>query len=235
MLKSMEIRSRIMSVGTVAVIVALSIWAISTFALTPADVKQIIISHGSLGPLVYIGLYVLTVVVSPLTGAPLVVASLAIFGYSRTLLYTYISNLIGASISFFIARKFGRPVIIKLIGKRDMKKVDEITEMIGVQTLIIFRLTGGGSFDFVSYAAGFTCIGFPIYFLITASCLIPGSLVSYYLLKKVMRLQVFPSTLAFVLLCIQVVLVPAFVYRYQKRKMKPKPIESQDEPSLDCK
>ncbi|GAH91529.1 unnamed protein product, partial [marine sediment metagenome] len=84
-------------------------------------IKQVIKSFGSLGPLIFIGLYTFSIVISPVAGGPFIVASLVIFGFSNSLLYIYAGSLTGAIINFFIARKLGRPIITKFIGVKSMK------------------------------------------------------------------------------------------------------------------
>lgn len=201
------------------VIIGLSVWLLlSRSALS--DIEKAIRSYGSFGPLVFICLYVLSVVVSPVSGAPLLIAGIAIFGPLETFIYAYSSNLIGATFNFFIARKFGRPLVTKLAGRKNMNEIDEIAQMIGVRVLIIFRLLGGGSFDFVSYAAGLTSMNFYVYFLITALGLIPSSLIFYYTLSQAVQLPLIYSLPAFILILILLVVLPAIMYKYQKKKLK---------------
>ncbi len=182
------------------------------------NIKQVIKSFGSLGPLIFIGLYTLSIVISPVAGGPFIVASLVIFGFSNSLLYIYAGNLTGAIINFFIARKLGRPIITKFIGVKSMKQVDEIAGSVGVKILMVLRLIGIGAFDLVSYAVGLTSMSFYIYFLVTATCSIPSLAIIVYMMDRAVRLPKVFSVLAFIGIYSLAIAIPLYLYRRQKTR-----------------
>lgn len=204
------------------ILIALSFWLAVVVRVDPEEAQRFIDSFGILGPVVFIISYILTIVVSPLAGTPFILAGYALFGAWKTFFLVYTSNLIGASINFFIARRFGRPAVRRLAGEKSIKKIDEIANLAGTEALIMFRLFGGGIFDFVSYAIGLTNIGFTIYFLITALCLLPNSLIYFALFQKALSLPPKYSIPIFVFLYLYSISVPALVYRHEKKKLESK-------------
>ena len=154
-------------------------------AIKNLDIKKLVESSGLLYPVVLTLGIAISGIIVPLTSLPFLLAGLALFGFWPTFLYYYLGNtIIAPVIDFWIARKYGRPVISKLTGKKSLKKIDEIAELTGLKVLILLRLFGGILFDSVSYAAGLTEINFKNYFWPTAVLPIPGMLVALYLLNK---------------------------------------------------
>jgi len=143
-------------------------------------VQENISSLGILGPILIIIYMVLSHIIAPLAGTPGTVAALSIYGLGKAIVIIYIASLISAIINFYIARKLGRHWVIKLAGKDSVKRIDQITKVMGTKLLIIARIFGAPVYEFVSYAAGFTNIGFKKYILITATVsFIPGVIISY--------------------------------------------------------
>ena len=154
--------------------VKVSIW------LQGEIVQENISSLGIFGPILIIIYMTLSHVVASLTGTPGTVAALSLYGFGKAIIIVYIASLISATINFYIARILGRYWVIKLAGKDSIKRIDQITTVMGTRLLIIARIFGAPLYEFVSYAAGFTNISFKRYILITATVsLIPGVIISY--------------------------------------------------------
>lgn len=177
--------------------------------------REQIASLGTFSPLVFILLNVISVVISPIPGFPFYLAGLALYGFPLVGIYILIGDLIGASISFWIARIFGRPVVGKLIGKKSMKKVDEISHKIGGQMLLVFRLFWGSLFDLISYAAGLTSVDFKNYFLITLLGDIPPLFLSLYLFDKTINNLVLLGTVVWI--AYFTMLIPLAILYYKRK------------------
>lgn len=143
-------------------------------------VQKNISSVGILGPILIIIYMTLSHIFAPLTGTPGTVAALSLYGLGQAIIIVYIASLISATINFYIARILGRTWVIKLAGKDSVKRIDQITTVMGTRLLIIARIFGAPLYEFVSYAAGFTNISFKKYILITATVsFIPGVFITY--------------------------------------------------------
>lgn len=184
------------------------------------SIKSFTYSLGIWGPLfIVIGLIV-GGVFSPLTHIPFTLSSLYFYGFWETFLLFYIGNiLLAPCINFYIARKWGRNAIQKTSGKKTLDQIDKIAESIGWQTLIIFRLSGGVLYDVISYAAGLTSLPFKTYFLITATCSVPGSLFMLFVFNKGLNLNAFYLFIYMLWAYAIGIIVPFILYRRKKQKV----------------
>ena len=123
---------------------------------------------GWLGP-VFLGLVLVsTQVFAPLSGSAFYFIGIRLYGYESILILFYCTSMISAVICFFVARKWGRGLVTKLVGENAMHKIDEIASIHEKSLLIIGRTLGYYFFDFISYALGLTKISFKRYFTYTA-------------------------------------------------------------------
>jgi len=213
---------KVVLLAILAVFIILVLYLIQkqTLQIDTEQIKEFIRSFGILGPIVLVVLITTTIIISPLASLPFWFASLALFGFWLTCLFIIISNSIGSAVNFLIAQRFGRPIVAKLVGKKGVEKIDEITEIIGSKMLFIARLFGGASADYVSYAAGLTSMKFRPYLLISIFVAIPMIFLNVYLLDKILALNpiyiVFLAPLGYALALV----FPLVVYKWPKKKLK---------------
>lgn len=143
------------------------------------DIKAVIQEAGIWGALVFSLSYLLTIVIAPLPGFPIYVAGIGIYGLLKSLILCYLLLMLGAGINFFIAKRFGRPLMRRLIGKSGEVRVEKHTKEFGTEVLVLTRLFDGFVFEYVSYAAGLTPISFRKYMLITIWGTIPYHVLLY--------------------------------------------------------
>ena len=144
------------------------------------EVQNFINQTGIFAPLVFSVLYLATLVFAPITGFPFWITSVGLFGILKTVIMVYFLSIIGAVVNFYIARKLGRPILLKLVGDNGIKKIDKLSKNFGIEVLILARLFQGFIFEWISYASGLTNINFKKYFLITVFASIPLNLVSLF-------------------------------------------------------
>lgn len=137
-------------------------------SFSDSRVGEFIKNNTYAGPILIILYTALSHVFAPIISGPFVIISYKLFGLVETVVYMYIGGLISAGISFYLARKFGRSFVTKMVGNSRMKEVDGFTSHAGVKMLIVTRLLGFSLFDIVSYAFGLTLIKFRTFILITA-------------------------------------------------------------------
>ena len=138
-------------------------------------IREVIESAGPLAPLAYIGVKILTYVFAPLTSGPLQVGAGVLFGLVPGTVYTLIGEVIGGSLSFAIARRYGHPVVRRLVGDEGLARVDSfVGQIVDWKTLTYARLFLFSIYDFISYAVGFSRLKYSTYLLIsTAAGIIP--------------------------------------------------------------
>lgn len=120
---------------------------------------------GPVAPLLYILLKAATYIFAPLSSGPIQLSSGLLFGLVPGVFYTLIGEVLGGSVSFWIARLLGRPAVQRFVGKDGIKRVDRFHESYlgGWQALAYARLFLFAIYDFLSYAIGLTKTRFLTY------------------------------------------------------------------------
>ena len=81
------------------------------------------------------------------------------FGFSQGLIIISLADFVSCSISFLLARKLGRNYISRLLGARQMRRVESISQdYLEKNYFLMTALLMSGFFDFVCYAIGLTKI-----------------------------------------------------------------------------
>ncbi|GAB4370244.1 MAG: TVP38/TMEM64 family protein [Elainellaceae cyanobacterium] len=144
------------------------------------SIKRLIANSGAIGILVYISIIALSVVVSPIPGAPLAMAAGAVWGTLPAAFYSVVGGFLGGVLAYFIGRSLGRSAVQAITGKLIYFSKDRGEVYLGY--LIFFtRLLPVLSFDLVSYAAGLTGLSFPIFAAATLLGMIPSTLLLTYM------------------------------------------------------
>lgn len=86
------------------------------FHLDSREFDQFITALGWTGPLVMVGLIAVEVVIAPLPGGWLAIATGYLFGSLPGFIYAYIGNVLGATVAFSLARYLGQPFIRKFVS-----------------------------------------------------------------------------------------------------------------------
>lgn len=168
-------------------LVVAAIWAAYQLllpAINSPRFQQFTEAIGYGGYFVIIGLTIVSHVLAPVAGSPAVALGVTIYGIEKGMWLIYLAGLVSATINFQIAKRYGRDWVQKLAGKEAMAKIDEFAAIEGKLVLVLARLLAFSLFDFISYAAGLTAIGFRDYFLITAIGNIFPTLLMQYLFRE---------------------------------------------------
>ncbi len=191
-----------------------------TILAKPELVQSWLESFGSWIILAYVLIQTITIVVPPLGALFAQLAVLSIFGPLKGVVLIYLVSTPAYCINFFLARRYGRPLVEKVIGKQGMAKMDNVFADAGVGTLVILKVLQGGYFDFVSYAAGLSKITWTEFLLVNIFGGIPYAILTYIvflksnnLIKSVIILQ----GLAIVLIAM------SFLINHYKNKNKKSP------------
>ena len=186
--------------------------------ISEEEVASFVRGAGFWAPLVYVGLISLTHILAPLSGTPIIFAGYALFE-DRLQLYDYFAAIISGVANFWIARKFGREIVFRLVGKKEMGKVDRFVEDYGTKTLIFLRIFQGHLHDFISYAYGLTKMNFYPYFTISVLGRIPWLLFwQFYIFPRVESVAEF--TLWYVLTLVPLFAVSWLFISYNKKKKR---------------
>jgi len=160
-------------VGALVILGAFAWWSYSAdgfvFALvhTTGDgseslevLRRYLASWGAFGPIAYLLLVVVEVLVAPFPGTLLYAPGGAIFGGFLGGSISLAGNVIGAGLACVIARFFGDPLTRSLDSTRLTAIRDALTAR-GLWLILLLRLNPLTSSDLVSYAAGL--VGVPVW------------------------------------------------------------------------
>lgn len=183
--------------------------------------REWIQSLGAFGPAIFIGLYVLGVVIG-IPGLALTVAAGGLFGSWLGIILVSLSATIGASFSFLIARYFAREAVADWLSRREkFKKLDVMTEEHGAMIVAITRLVPIFPFNLLNYGFGLTKIPFWTYVFWSWLCMLPGTVLYVVGVDVVIQLIVqrkVPWKLLGVIACVGVLL--AVLVKFAHRKIK---------------
>lgn len=147
---------------------------------TPEGFKQAASQMGFWGPLIYIGLIALSVVISPVPGAPLAVVAGALWGSIPAGIYSIIGGFLGSLIAYYLGHTLGRSAIKAITGKTIYFSKRRGEVYLG-WLIFITRLLPVLSFDLISYGAGMAGISLSIYAIATLLGMIPSTFLLTYI------------------------------------------------------
>ena len=101
----------------------------------------------------------ISIVIPVLPGTIFSVAAGFQFGFTQGLFIIFFADFVSCSISFLLARKLGRNYIGRLLGSKQMRRVESISKYyLENNYFLMIALLMSGFFDFVCYAIGLTKI-----------------------------------------------------------------------------
>ncbi|MBI4849660.1 MAG: TVP38/TMEM64 family protein [Nitrospirae bacterium] len=148
-----------------------STWDITSF-FNPERLQVMLNNAGMLGPLFYMFLMAVAVVISPIPSLPLDITAGAVFGPILGTLYSVVGGLAGAIVSFLIARFLGREVLERFVGGH-INFCTQCSNKLLSKVVFISRLVPFISFDIVSYGAGLTKMSLRAFTIMTFLGMIP--------------------------------------------------------------
>lgn len=130
------------------------------------------------GGLVYVLAPAFTVLVAvlPIPAEIPAVLNGMVFGPVWGILVTWLSSLLGAQISFELARRFGRPFSERLLPATALDRADALVNAAGWPSLLALRLIPTVAFTALNWAAGFTCLPRGRFVWTTAVGILPGAI-----------------------------------------------------------
>jgi uncharacterized membrane protein YdjX (TVP38/TMEM64 family) len=153
-----------------------NLWAI--FA-DQQKIRAFISGYGVRAPMILVGLQVLQIIFAPIPGHLIAFTSGYLFGAINGTLLSILGIAIGGTIAFWIARFFGRRVLLTFISSDKMHKFDDYILhkgpfIIFILLLIPFSPLG----DVIYYLSGLTPLPFLVFFIMVIIARLPGNIVS---------------------------------------------------------
>jgi len=106
--------------------------------------------------------YIITVslatIIPPFTVVPLELVAPSRYGLFLAFVYTLLGNILGASVPFLLARRYGWGLMEKLFKEKEVEKAKEIAKNYSFWKITWIRMIFTPLFDVLSYACGLTRI-----------------------------------------------------------------------------
>lgn len=180
----MERKGLVLTLTPVLSVVLISAILQFTVLSRPEQVATWLSSFGIWFVLAYALIQAAAIIIAPIGGAFVWLPMLAIMGPGVGMLLTYFVSTPVYFINFFLAKKYGRSVVMRLVGKAGQEKIDQVAKEAGTFTFVILKVFQGGYFDYVSYAAGLTSMPLRTFTLINVLGGIPGTMITYFVLSR---------------------------------------------------
>ena len=167
--------------------------------------------HNVLSIAIYILFLIASEVIAPVASLPILPLSVSVWGSFWAAIITLSGWFAGAIISFWIARRFGRPLVAKMI---DINRLEQLSGFIPEKNLfwIVIALRVIFPTDIFSYVLGlFTNVGFWAYFWGTLIGMTPFSFIFSYGVRLPIQYQI--------VLGIIVLLATILFYDHSRKKI----------------
>jgi len=154
------------------------------YSMIKSDVDsfvKVIDSFGFWAYFIFVALVILECVLAPIPPLVLYIAGGVLFGAFFGGVLTLFGNIIGASIDFFIARKYARGLVEKRVDEKLRKKFDDFSSKYGGFAIFLLRVNPLTTTDLVSYLAGLSKIKLRSFLIWTTAGLIPMIFIQTYL------------------------------------------------------
>ena len=149
--------SRLLLLALLALLVALGVWLYQVGLLNRETLIGLAQQLGPWGPPVLIGLMILTVVVGPIPTMVVSVAAGMAYGPGWGFLISMSGALAGATLSFWIARVVGQP-LVQRFTRSHLALSERYSDSLLFWVVLLARLIPVVSFALVSYGAGLTAM-----------------------------------------------------------------------------
>ena len=183
------------------------------------QVIRLIRSWGVAAPLMSVLLMITQAIVAPIPAFVVTAANGMVFGSFWGALISWIGALMGALISFYIARLFGNVALGKIAhNKKTVEFIRHAGEKKGFYVILLSRLLPFLSFDIISYMAGLSGIRPTAFILGTAFGMLPATIIYTFIGHEIPAIEGnFPILLTYTTVFIFILVVFSIVQGIRKK------------------
>src|SRR5512139_796438 len=144
-------------------------------------VRAWIEGFGMWGPLALIAMIIVQTVLSVSPVSLLAVVGAYVFGFWQGVLYAFIGLAIGSALCMVLGRRFGRPLVNRLIDPKSMATFDRFTEKRGPIFFLIIFIMPWVPDDLACYAIGLSRLSLKLMIVLAAFGRMPSVIVQCWL------------------------------------------------------
>ncbi len=163
----------LLAVGALGAVAAM-VWLAG--GLDAAALETFMRDLGPWGPVAIVVLMVLHCFV-PFPAELVALGAGALFGVAAGAALVWIGAMLGAGLSFALARWLGRPFVATMLSDKALARLDDWTAQRGAVSLLAARLAPVVAFNLVNYAAGMTAVRWPVFLWTTAVGILPITII----------------------------------------------------------
>jgi uncharacterized membrane protein YdjX (TVP38/TMEM64 family) len=138
-------------------------------------------SYGKWGPVVFLGVQMVQVVVFVIPGEVVQAAGGYLFGGWLGAAYCMVGALIGSTLAFFAAKWLGRPFVQYVVDPARFARLEDVlNRRAGIVTVLVLYVIPGIPKDVLCYVAGVTPIHAGPFLLVSTAARLPGMILSVW-------------------------------------------------------
>lgn len=150
------------------------------------ELDRVIEDAGIFGPLLFMALQAIQVIIAPIPATVVTLAGGFIFGTFWSTVYSMIGSTLGFWAVFYISKRFGRRLIRFMVSEEKMRKYDQLTANKSMLAFVVFGFLFPLLPDAViGYIAGLSVMRIKSLVVLSIITRIPGALVTSYVGSKV--------------------------------------------------
>ncbi len=213
--------SKSLIIGVIVTIIALValtllLWEpLSAIASDPDKLRDTVERAGIWGPVVFIGVQFLQVLVAPIPGQVAGALAGALFGVFWGTVYSMVGALLGFTLIFYISRRLGRPFVERFVSPEHLKKFDYLTTSSGPFVFFLIFLLPAFPDDLICYIAGLSSIRIRTLVLVSLAGRLPG-----YLVLSLVGAGVAGAQVQLVAIVLSVLLVIGALGIWQRKRLE---------------
>ena len=183
------------------------------------SLQELVGRSGQLGIIIYFLIEVFYVTFTPLLNTFVLIASGYLFGGHLGFIINFLSTIVGLLLIVFLVKKYGRPLLQKVVSQKFYERFDRITQKVGPLTLLIVYVLPFTPDDELTYIVAAGPIGFKRFILPVVLGTLAKSAYSY-IGDLGMRGVTIAVYFRIILLIVGVLLVGLQEYIIKKRSVK---------------
>ncbi|MBS3072839.1 TVP38/TMEM64 family protein [Candidatus Pacearchaeota archaeon] len=132
-------RVKLRSITIIALYIALMVLTALIFSIyvDKESLQAVVRNTGQFGIIIYFFIEVIYVTFTPLFNTAILIASGYIFGGNTGFILNFLATISGLFLIIFLVKKYGRPLLKKLVSNNFYNRFDQITQKVGPITLLI--------------------------------------------------------------------------------------------------
>jgi len=173
--------------------------------------QALIARLGPLGPLALISLQAAQVIVAPIPGQALGLVSGYLYGTWLGAFYSMVGLTLGTALAAWLVRRWGRPVVERLLAPETLARVDRFSERLGLPLLFLVFVVPFLPDDALVLISGLTDMPLPGIVIVSFLGRLPGVVVSAWIGSSAARFSPFYWGVA--IAATLAIAIPLYVWR----------------------